>query len=40
MTIDDQLAEANAIVKGLPDPRRGGAFVAGVERFVAFNARE
>jgi hypothetical protein len=36
MTIDDQLAEAIAIVNGLPDTRRGGAFVAGVERFVAF----
>ena len=36
MSIQDELAEAIAVVNGLPDTRRGGAFVAGVERFVAF----
>ena len=36
MSIQEKLAEAIAIVDGLPNTRRGGAFVAHVERFVAF----
>jgi hypothetical protein len=35
MGLQEELAEAIAIVDGLPDIRRGGAFVADVERFVA-----
>ena len=35
MGIQEELAEAIAIVDGLPNTRRGGAFVAHVERFVA-----
>ena len=34
--IQEELAEAIAIVNGLPSTRRGGAFVADVERFVAY----
>ena len=36
MSIQEELAEAIAIVNGLPSTRRGGAFVADVERFVAY----
>jgi hypothetical protein len=36
MGIQEKLAEAIAIVNGLPNTRRGGAFVADVERFVAY----
>jgi hypothetical protein len=36
MDIQEELAEAIAIVNGLPSIRRGGAFVADVERFVAY----
>jgi hypothetical protein len=36
MGIQEELAEAIAIVNGLPSTRRGGAFVADVERFVAY----
>jgi hypothetical protein len=36
MSIQEELGEAIAIVNGLPNTRRGSAFVAGVERFVAF----
>ena len=36
MGIQEELAEAIAIVNGLPSIRRGGAFVADVERFVAY----
>jgi hypothetical protein len=36
MGIQEELAEAIAIVDGLPNTRRGGSFVAHVERFVAF----
>jgi hypothetical protein len=36
MSIEEELAEAIAIVNGLPNTRRGGAFVADVERFVAY----
>ena len=36
MSIQEELAEAIAIVNRLPDISRGGAFVADVERFVAY----
>lgn len=36
MSIQEELGEAIAIVNGLPNARRGGAFVVSVERFVAF----
>lgn len=36
MGLQEELAEAIAIVDGLPNTRRGGAFVADVERFVAY----
>lgn len=36
MSIQEELGEAIAIVNGLPNIRRGGAFVADVERFVAY----
>jgi hypothetical protein len=36
MSLQEELAEAVAIVKRLPDTSRGGAFVADVERFVAY----
>ena len=36
MSIDEELAKAIAIVNGLPNTRHGGAFVADVERFVAY----
>ena len=36
MSLQEELAEAVAIVKRLPDTSRGGAFVADVERFIAY----
>lgn len=36
MSIQEALAEATAIVNGLSNARSGRAFVADVERFVAF----
>ena len=36
MSIQEELAEAIDIVNGLSNTRRGRAFVADVERFVAF----
>ena len=36
MSIQEELTQAIAIVNGLPNTRRGGAFVADVERFVAY----